>query len=379
MRLQDSAARAAARRWRAHALPTLPEGCRNSEQRQQRRNCGADETQRVAVIMPDQQKMPDVVYHYTSMETLLKIVDSGAIWATNIQYLNDVLEYTHYLSLIEKLLLQKITRELTASPEPDPVDEALYNILKNNRASKPFYELPFVASFSHDRDSLPQWRSYCPQGNGVCVGFRTDSLQKASVGNPSGDDEFPVLPLVGVSFEPVLYLDPKDNNKIETLFESATREALAWEKEDKEAQDGSEEEVPGVYLWGSIRRQASRIKHASFEPENEYRLLVTTFRHLDATIQYRTSRSTLIPYIPVRIPSSMGSRLKPARIPGSEESKLYSRRRRFPAYLTRYFIESVVIGPTPHLALSADALNGFFDSRRLDVKIETSIVPFRDL
>ena len=44
--------------------------------------------------------MPEVVYHYTSMNALLGIVD-GDIWATNIQYLNDISEYTHFLELVK--------------------------------------------------------------------------------------------------------------------------------------------------------------------------------------------------------------------------------------------------------------------------------------
>lgn len=52
--------------------------------------------------MPDEEIVPDFVYHYTSMETLLKIMDSKSIWATNIRYLNDVLERQHCLSAVQK-------------------------------------------------------------------------------------------------------------------------------------------------------------------------------------------------------------------------------------------------------------------------------------
>ena len=40
--------------------------------------------------------IPRVVYHYTSMDAMLGIVE-GCIWATNIRYLNDVSEYDHFL------------------------------------------------------------------------------------------------------------------------------------------------------------------------------------------------------------------------------------------------------------------------------------------
>jgi len=39
----------------------------------------------------EKSSVPDVVYHYTSMNGLLGIIE-GYIWATNILYLNDISE-----------------------------------------------------------------------------------------------------------------------------------------------------------------------------------------------------------------------------------------------------------------------------------------------
>ena len=43
---------------------------------------------------------PEVVYHYTTMDTMIKIVSSNSIWATSINYLNDVSERDHFRCLI---------------------------------------------------------------------------------------------------------------------------------------------------------------------------------------------------------------------------------------------------------------------------------------
>jgi hypothetical protein len=45
----------------------------------------------MAEAAPD-AKEPEVVYHYTTMETMKKIVDSESIWATSLNYLNDASE-----------------------------------------------------------------------------------------------------------------------------------------------------------------------------------------------------------------------------------------------------------------------------------------------
>jgi len=51
---------------------------------------------------------PEVVYHYTSVDTLLKIVRAPkgeeCIWATDIRYLNDVKEREHCIEMMKRRL-----------------------------------------------------------------------------------------------------------------------------------------------------------------------------------------------------------------------------------------------------------------------------------
>ena len=47
-------------------------------------------------------ELPEVVYHYTSVETLMKIVESSSIWATSTRYLNDISEVVHYVSCVSR-------------------------------------------------------------------------------------------------------------------------------------------------------------------------------------------------------------------------------------------------------------------------------------
>jgi hypothetical protein len=74
-----------------------------------------------------------------------------------------------------------------------------------------------VASFSQDLDSLPQWRSYCPNGNGVAVGFRVDCLKRAFV-DSKGDPNVSKLPAITakVTFRAIDYVD---NSIVESLDE----------------------------------------------------------------------------------------------------------------------------------------------------------------
>ena len=49
-------------------------------------------------IQPIPVGEPEVVYLYTTMDTMVKIVTSGKIWATSISYLNDSSEGEHWKS-----------------------------------------------------------------------------------------------------------------------------------------------------------------------------------------------------------------------------------------------------------------------------------------
>jgi hypothetical protein len=51
---------------------------------------------------------PSVLYHYASQKGLLEIVNSKTMWATNIYYLNDSLEYEYAAQLIQEVESRQI-------------------------------------------------------------------------------------------------------------------------------------------------------------------------------------------------------------------------------------------------------------------------------
>ena len=94
---------------------------------------------------------PEIVYHYTSMDAMMKIANDGSIWATSVLYLNDVSEQEFYLELVRKYLPEY--RKL------HPEDSSIFCNIETP-GSADFTQRPFVASFSYEGDSLSQWRSY---------------------------------------------------------------------------------------------------------------------------------------------------------------------------------------------------------------------------
>jgi hypothetical protein len=225
--------------------------------------------------------------------------------------------------------------------------------------------LPFVASYSADRDNLTQWRSYCPKGNGVCIGFRTDSLSNAFLISPerSNDD---LDDNVSVEFRAIKYLDPLDVSAVDEMIRHALNVAADWSLDDREIKEAFNE---NYRFWLDIEAFAAITKHISFEAERESRLVVWDSCEFDGSLHYRASRSTLIPYVMLGLadPKSFlgGVGHKKSFLPISDQFQ-------------PYFIDNVTIGPTPHPGLSKDSLDSLFDQANRDVVVHSSEVPYRD-
>jgi len=309
---------------------------------------------------------PEIVYHYTTMDAMINMVETGSIWATSISYLNDVSEGEHFLKLIcERLPEYRQTHKLEDDSIFDGIREKSDVAFKDRSFGLGFKGRPSVASFSQEADSLPQWRSYCPNGNGVAVGFRVECLQRAFVGlkndpNISGGPR--------VTFGPVKYIDSSDVQSFDNAIGTAIQAATLLAQHPAQRQG---EFPPKDYFKYIIERQACFKKHPSFSNEREYRLIVDPVLGNDKWLEFRTSRSTLVPYVSVSIPREH-SRYTGATT-NLTPSTLYS-----PLAGRWQFIDRVVIGPTTNTTLSIQAFNSFFQKHSLHVQVVPSNVPYRD-
>lgn len=106
----------------------------------------------------------DIIYHYTSAEGLMGIIENNEIWLTNTAFVNDTSEC--------KALKQ------------DFKDQEILNFTNNDvkdmwkkLVCDPYYvftdEDTYIASFSNDRESLAQWRAY----GYFRIGFKTKTLK----------------------------------------------------------------------------------------------------------------------------------------------------------------------------------------------------------
>lgn len=285
--------------------------------------------------MPDEElpdPKPEILYHYTTMNAMMNIVKYRKIWATSISYLNDSSE--------GDLLLGMIRKRLPALLKKHSLDDSALEQL--DYTNKEIEDRPFIASFSTERNSLPQWRSYCPNGDGVAIGFRTASLPQGIEWKKEEPSSIVFIRLAKVDYKPVSDELPIIDSEIAELVALADEMSSSSEGRTITQRSGRDSDFAAIADMAACER-----KHHSFSNEHEYRLIVGPMWGI-ATIQFRPAHSTLVPYIELSIP-------------------------------TTDFIAEVVIGPSGNTELSLQAVRAFFKQLQLQVDVNDCRIPFRNL
>ena len=154
--------------------------------------------------------LPDQVFHYTSIDAMMKIIETRSIWCTAIPYLNDSKERTFLFDAVRQRLPILKSKDTSIDPEL-----GLHTLeVEDVNSLTSFADEVFVACFAENSDSLMHWRSYCPQESGVAIGFRSACLMEARISEKP--QEGMVIPQV--SFGRVGYLNTEDTTRIDDII-----------------------------------------------------------------------------------------------------------------------------------------------------------------
>lgn len=141
----------------------------------------ADEPIQRDESLSDPKKPKGLLYHYTSQDGFLGILDSDSLRATHIKYMNDSNEFIDALEHLGGLI--------------DEFDETLRPILKKFMESTlAGFSQAYVISFTDDEeqlittdqmpgDRLSQWRAYSGGGRGVSLGLDYQHLDRRISGS----------------------------------------------------------------------------------------------------------------------------------------------------------------------------------------------------
>jgi Protein of unknown function (DUF2971) len=275
------------------------------------------------------QPTPDFLYHYTSQDGLLGIIESGSLWATAISYLNDAMEFALPLGLIRDRLFDELqSREMQAAhfAKTDPARASRANQRKDRARVFSRFVTPLdtrsplcVTCFCANGDLLSQWRGYAGDGYGFSLGF-IPSILKAI----ASDSGF----LLGKCI-----YDPDLQKKI-----------IAEGVEYLMTTTPSGRLEEGTYFW-TVMTYGAFFKHLAFEQEQEWRLVSPD----PANSHFRRGKSMIIPYasLPINSVENLG-------------------------------LDHAFVGPSPHMALSTRSAEDMLLCNNIDVIVHPSSIPFRN-
>ena len=273
-----------------------------------------------------QREVPGTLYHYTSGSAVTAILESNEIWASSVHHLNDSREFAHAISLT-RTRIQKFVSAHEGNEDQKRNCE-LIQFLSTRIEAVSSINI-FVASFSTDGDSLSQWRAYCSDGPGFGLGFDVPTLEACARRQ-------------GFELRCCMYCHRDQVSMIDDLLlkflDEAPEDTGSPPVDDLEVQQSV-----GIFLHRFVQL-APALKDHHFSDEVEWRFISKPMPTTDPRWRVRVGRSMLIPYVPLQF----GAALK-----------------------------EIVVGPSPHQSLSADALSHCFNRDGFH-GIGHSHVPYRD-
>jgi hypothetical protein len=225
----------------------------------------------------DEISAPGTLYHYTNDDGLLGILQTGQLWATGIDFLNDAAELIYardaVLGMIE-------TRANELSPEFDegPAD-TLRQTAQQFRSKSEFFL--YVAALSEEGDSLSQWRAY----GSYAIGFAGDqlvNLKPTRTVEADKDEEYP-----GLHVEKVSYGIEEARSSIDNALAQMSAPIGGF---------------PGATGWLRMEEHLvpllATIKHPSFSDESEWRVIVGETADWPSSREcFRVTRFGVAPYV----------------------------------------------------------------------------------
>lgn len=144
-----------------------------------------------------------LLWHYTTQNGLLGILQSGKFWASHIAYLNDSRELHYAVDLFSTVLDEHVKKTGIKPEYPKMVQGYIGYIAKMTGQLGG----PFVVSFSLKENDLSQWRAYSGSGVGYALGFEPDHF-------PETSEQWPMR------LDKCIYQATDQTSKLESLAET---------------------------------------------------------------------------------------------------------------------------------------------------------------
>lgn len=225
----------------------------------------------------DHNSTNGIVYHYTSLETFIAIIEKQYFFASNSSYLNDKEEFLLGLNLFKRVL----------SNFAEPIEKKIISSFKTKIRKNKISDR-YVTCFSEKGDLLSQWRAYGKNGEGISIGFDKRLLK----------DIFDYADCFNVIYSNDV--QEKIIKEVITLFFNKVNEESNHinksytEKESNSIKTDLLLEVAYEYI--------GFFKHYAFDEEKEFRLEIRSQIDNETNnkdVKFRHNDNMIIPYVKV--------------------------------------------------------------------------------
>lgn len=246
-------------------------------------------------------------YYYTTIETLDKILESGALYSTNYRYLNDPSEWQYgYNRLIKEC--QSVADQYEKNPKKrEFVQYMRENIFKAEHYLNDYpiysssifrgnYSEIFTISFTEEEDLISQWERYAKE-SGVVLELDFTVLRNMNICLYQQTEKNRKIP-IEITPQKVAYRDNNikaiANKAMKIMLENFNRKSLP-------------EDRFKPYFHMFARYIASYIKNSAYEQEKEIRIScyplineAVNAKEMDSSkMVYTIQEGVMIPHVPI--------------------------------------------------------------------------------
>ncbi len=212
-----------------------------------------------------------MLYHYTDFAAFDGIIRCAELRLNNILNMNDASEMRLFMNGICKAVIERLYQD--GEMEKSWKTEQFFQ----NELAEEFHYSAYAACFSKYRDDAAQWERYGHLGQGVCIAFQEDLMQKMMGGV--------------VSLQEVYYQKDMHGHSLVGEFYQLITQARDFD-----------DILPSLQaLMNRAWVQSAAFKHPSFASEKESRLVVSPFISNDFAVEpkYHVAAERIKKYYPL--------------------------------------------------------------------------------
>lgn len=227
------------------------------------------------------------LYHYTTPQGLVGILENQKLWATEYSFLNDVSELNYGMKLSIDLLEKEIQKNSNIT-----LDKYLMLVKKameNKQEINDFY----ITSFSEHKDLLSQWKGYGQNGQGFSLGFDFKEFTRWK-----REDFLDIF----IYIQPVIYNAEEQKNVLTKIYKNLINNILTLEN-NKLLKDKKINSIASCTV-NFMKLKSIFFKSDSFQEENEWRIVYQNSGNVEVKkkkIKFRFNESKIIPYLELDI------------------------------------------------------------------------------